>query len=92
MRIDAEVRGQLTRRCEVLLPHLNELQQRLALAAEARLLGHGGIRAVADVARVSATTVRKGVGELESGEEPLPVARARGAGGDASAAMSKIRS
>jgi hypothetical protein len=67
MRIDAEVRGQLTRRFEVLLPHLNELQQRLALDAEARLLGHGGIRAVADVAGVSATTVRKGVGELESG-------------------------
>src|SRR5918999_4388317 len=81
MRIDAEVRGQLARRCEVLLPHLNERQQRLALASEARLLGHGGIRAVAEATGASATTVRKGVIELESGEDSLPVGRARRAGG-----------
>ena len=68
-------------RFEVLLPHLNERQQRLALATEARLLGHGGVRAVAEASGVSATTVRKGVAELESGEDPLPVGRARRAGG-----------
>jgi hypothetical protein len=39
-----------------LLPHLNERQQRLALAVEARLLGRGGVRAVAQVAGVSETT------------------------------------
>jgi transposase len=81
MGVDAEVRGQLARRFEVLLPHLNERQQRLALATEARLLGHGGIRAVADAANVSATTVRTGVAELEAGEEPLPAGRARRGGG-----------
>src|ERR671921_2675132 len=81
MGVDAEVRGQLARRFEVLLPHLNERQQRLALATEARLLGHGGIRAVADAANVSATTVRTGVAELEAGEEPLPAGQARRAGG-----------
>src|SRR5215204_3990879 len=97
MGVDAEVRGQLARRFEVLLPHLNERQQRLALATEARLLGHGGVRAVASSsatplrtvealtlaasATVSASTVRKGVAELEAGEEPLPVGRARRAGG-----------
>jgi len=81
MRVDAEVRGQLARRFEVLLPYLNERQQRLALATEARLLGHGGVRAVAEASGVSATTVRKGVAELESGEDPLPVGRARRAGG-----------
>ena len=81
MRNDAEVRDQLARRFGVLLPYLNERQQRLALATEARLLGHGGIRAVAEVSGVSATTVRKGVAELESGEDPLPVGRARRAGG-----------
>ena len=42
-----EVRDQLALRFEVLLPHLNERQRRLLLAAEARLLGHGGVRAVA---------------------------------------------
>ena len=47
MRIPMEVRGQLATRFAVLLPHLNERQQRLALAVEARLLGHGGVRAVA---------------------------------------------
>lgn len=41
------------------------------MGAEARILGHGGIRAVARAAQVSETTVRKGVDELEAGEEPL---------------------
>src|SRR4051794_15036731 len=81
MRIDAEVREQLALRFGVLLPHLNERQQRLALATEARLLGHGGIRAVAEASGVSATTVRQGVFELESGEDSLPVGRARRPGG-----------
>jgi hypothetical protein len=81
MSIPDEVRRQLAVRFEVLLPHLNERQQRLALAAEARLLGHGGVRAVARVAGVSETTVRSGVFELERGEDPLPVGRVRKAGG-----------
>jgi transposase len=81
MSISVEVRQQLVARFEVLLPHLNERQQRLALAAEARLLGHGGVRAVARVAGVSETTVRKGVFELERGEDPLPIGRVRKAGG-----------
>src|SRR5215212_9928120 len=81
MRVDDDVRGQLATRFEVLLPHLNERQQRMALACEARLLGHGGVAAVADAARVSPTTVRRGVGELDAGEEPLPAGRARRAGG-----------
>jgi hypothetical protein len=63
----------------VLLPH--ERQQRLALAVEARLLGHGGVRVVAQVAGVSETTVRKGVVELEAGQAPLPPGRVRRPGG-----------
>jgi transposase len=81
MRIPMEVRGQLATRFEVLLPHLNERQQRLALAVEARLLGHGGVRAVAQVAGVSETTVRKGMLELEAGEAPFPPGRVRRPGG-----------
>jgi Rhodopirellula transposase DDE domain len=81
MRIPMEVLGQLATRFEVLLPHLNERQQRLALAVEARLLGHGGVRAVAQVAGVSETTVRKGVVELEAGQVPLPPGRVRRPGG-----------
>src|SRR4029450_10817085 len=81
MRIPMEVLGQLATRFEVLLPHLNERQRRLALAVEARLLGHGGVRAVARVAGVSETTVRRGVFELEAGEGPCPPGRARRPGG-----------
>ena len=84
MPIDAAARAQLVTRFEVLLPHLNERQQRLAVGTEARLLGHGGVRAVADAAKVSASTVRRGVAELESGEDPSPVGRVRRAGGGAS--------
>src|SRR4051795_1815751 len=89
MGVDEWVRGQLATRFEVLLPHLNERQQRMALACEARLLGHGGVAAVADAARVSPTTVRRGVGALGGGEEPLPArstptgGRAGGGGGAA---------
>jgi hypothetical protein len=71
----------LRERFDVLLPHLNERQRRLALATEARLLGHGGVRTVALIAGVSETTVRRGVFELESGQAPLPEGRVRRAGG-----------
>ncbi|MGW2770632.1 ISAzo13-like element transposase-related protein, partial [Streptomyces sp. NPDC001275] len=81
MRIPTEVRDQLALRFGVLFPHLDERQQRLALATEARPLGHGGVRAVARTAGVSETTVRKGVFELEGGEDPLPAGRVRRCGG-----------
>jgi hypothetical protein len=81
MAISSDVRGQLALRLEVLSPHLNERQRRLLLGVEARLLGHGGVRAVAQVAGVSETTVRTGVFELEGGQDPFPDGRARRAGG-----------
>lgn len=64
----------------VLFPHLDERQRRLMMGAEARILGHGDIRAVARAAQVSETTVRKGVDELEAGEEPLGRVRRPGGG------------
>jgi transposase len=81
MAVSGVVSRDLASRFEVLLPHLNERQQRLALATEARVLGHGGVRAVARAAGVSEGTVRRGVGELEAGEDPLPDGRARRPGG-----------
>src|SRR4051794_41635572 len=81
MCVDEVVRGQLATRFEVLLPHLNERQRRLAVAVEARLLGHGGIRAAARVAGMSETTVRRGVAELEAGQDPFPDGRVRALGG-----------
>ncbi|WP_030941179.1 MULTISPECIES: ISAzo13 family transposase, partial [Streptomyces] len=80
MRISVEARTQLSMKFAVLFPHLDERQRRLMLGAEARLLGHGGIRAVAGAAGVSETTVRKGVFELEAGEAPLGRVRRPGGG------------
>src|SRR2546421_11464780 len=81
MRVDDAVRGQLAMRFGVLLPHLNERQRRLAVATEARLLGHGGVRAAARVAGMSETTVRRGMAELEEGGDRLPEGRVRAPGG-----------
>lgn len=80
MSVSDEVCGQLAVRFEVLFPHLDERQRRLLMGAEARILGHGSIRAVARAAQVSETTVRKGVDELEAGEEPLGRVRKPGGG------------
>lgn len=80
MRIPDETRAQLAVKFAVLLSHLDERQRRLLMAAEARGLGHGGVRAVAQAAAVSETTVRKGVFELEAGEEPLGRVRRPGGG------------
>jgi hypothetical protein len=65
MAIPEAIRGQLAVKFAVLFPHLDERQRRLLLGAEARSLGHGGIRAVARAAGVSETTVRKGVDEVK---------------------------
>jgi Rhodopirellula transposase DDE domain len=72
--------GMLAAKFGVILPHLDERQRRLALAAEARMLGHGGIRLVARAAGVSEVTVSLGVAELEAGEEPLGRVRRPGGG------------
>ena len=81
MAITEDALAQLGQRFAVLLPHLNERQRRLAVAAEARLLGHGGVRAVARAVGMSETTVRRGVAELEAGRDPLPDGRVRAPGG-----------
>lgn len=80
MRILDETRAQLAVKFAVLFPHLDERQRRLLMAAEARGLGRGGIRAVARAAAASETTVRKGVVELEAGEDPLGRVRRQGGG------------
>ncbi|MGW3045823.1 ISAzo13 family transposase, partial [Kitasatospora sp. NPDC001159] len=56
MRTSESIGDQLALKFVVLFPHLDERQRRLLMAAEARLLGHGGIRAVARAAGVSETT------------------------------------
>jgi transposase len=70
----------LAAKFEMIFPHLDERQRRLLMGAEARALGHGGIRLVARAAGVREATVSLGVGELDSGMEPLGRARRPGGG------------
>src|SRR5436189_5806259 len=70
----------LAAKFESILPHLDERQRRLLIGAEARVLGHGGIRLVARAAGVAEATVSLGVAELEAGAEPLSRARRTGGG------------
>ena len=80
MAIGAEVETAMTAKFASLFPHLDERQRRLAMGAEARVLGHGGIKLVARAAGASPTTVSKGVAELETGDEPLERTRRSGGG------------
>ena len=70
----------LAAKFEAIFPHLDERQRRLLMGAEARALGHGGIRLVARAAGVREATVSLGVDELDSGAEPLGRARRPGGG------------
>jgi len=79
MGVSEEMAGLLAAKFAAVFPHLDERQQRLVAGAEARSLGHGGIRAVGRAAGMAKVTVSRGVAELESGQEPL--GRARRAGG-----------
>jgi hypothetical protein len=95
----AAVVESLTRRYDAIKPHLTERQRRVWLGSEARELGSGGVRLVADAVRVSPDTVRRGRTELDD-PVPLPVGRSRGPGGgrkraeehnpDLSAALDKL--
>src|SRR5258708_28588054 len=75
-----ESRELLAAKFQALFPHLDERQRRLLMGAEARALGHGGIRAVARAAGVREATVSLGADELDSGAEPLGRARRPGGG------------
>jgi hypothetical protein len=61
-------------------PHLEERQRRLFAAAEAKAAGHGGIAAVARVARIAASAIGRGLKDLDA-PEALPQGRARRPGG-----------
>jgi hypothetical protein len=80
MGVAEDVEAALAAKLQVLLPHLDERQRRLLMGAEARSLGHGGIRLVARAAGVREGTVSAGVAELEAGGAPLGRVRRAGAG------------
>ena len=76
----AEMAGVLAAKFQAVFPHLDERQRRLLMGAEARSLGHGGIRLVARAAGVREATVSLGAAELDSGAEPLGRVRRPGGG------------
>jgi transposase len=78
--IGADVVESLRAKFSAVLPHLDERQQRLVMAGEARSLGHGGIAAVAGATGVSRSRISQGVAELEAGVPPLGRARRTGGG------------
>lgn len=80
MDVVASVRAKF----DSVLPHLDERQQRLVMAGEARSLGHGGIAAVANATGASRSRISQGVAELEAGVAPS--GRVRRAGGGRKAA------
>jgi hypothetical protein len=67
-------------RFRALAGELNERQRRLWAASEARAAGRGGIAATARATGISVPTIRKGMGELGSGER-LEAGRVRKRGG-----------
>jgi hypothetical protein len=64
----------------LVLPHLTERQRRLLLGGFARVLGHGGVTRVAELAGSTRPTVRRGMAELDSEPDPTGRVRAPGAG------------
>ena len=67
VRILKETLAVLDAKFAAMLPHLDERRRRLYLASEARALGHGGIAAVARLAKVSESTIVRGRAELAEG-------------------------
>src|SRR5258705_13098923 len=80
MGVVAEAMEILTAKFQAVFPHLDERQRRLLMDAEARALGHGGIRAVARAAGVREATVALGADELDAGGPPLGRTRKPGGG------------
>ena len=73
----------LARFCEVVLPHMNEVQRRVVAGGMSEMLGRGGKTAVAEASGMSRNTVIKAEAEVEAGISPSSRLRAPG-GGDKS--------
>jgi len=70
----------LAQKFAAILPHLNEKQRRLILAAEARSLGHGGISRVARASGISRATIQKALQEVNRPDTPPDRIRRVGGG------------
>lgn len=71
----------IKQRFEAVRDLLDERSRRLVAAAEASILGHGGIAAVAQATGVSRPVIREGLREMESKDVPTPGRIRRPGGG-----------
>ena len=78
---DDEVFKAMRARLADLLPQLNECDRRLAMAAEAKSWGRGGISAVQRATSASRSTIRRGLVELAEGQRKEDSGRIRAPGG-----------
>src|SRR5690242_6609655 len=78
--VRADVVESLRAKFAAVLPHLDERQQRLVLAGEARSLGHGGRGVVKKASGASRSRISQGVADLEAGQAPLGRVRREGGG------------
>jgi hypothetical protein len=69
----------LKEKLSIMMPHLNEKQRRLFLAAEAKALGWGGISMVAKASGISRVTIHKAIDEIE--DKTVEAERIRKPGG-----------
>jgi hypothetical protein len=79
--IDEGSLRKLQSRHAAILSRLDERQRRLFAAAEARAAGHGGIAAVSRVTRIAASTIGRGLKELDAPPAPTPDRVRRPGGG-----------
>ncbi|HKI21037.1 MAG TPA: ISAzo13 family transposase, partial [Isosphaeraceae bacterium] len=78
--IDEDSLQKLRKRNAAILPQLDERQRRLFAASEARAAGHGGIAAVSRMTHIAASTIGRGLKELDSPPVSMP-GRVRRPGG-----------
>jgi hypothetical protein len=71
--------SRLRQKYATVLPHLNERQRRLIAAADAQMLGYGGIARIARVSGLNRSTLHRGLKDLTA--PVLPVERVRHPGG-----------
>lgn len=71
---------QLASKLKTVLPHLNEKQRRLFLAAEAKAIGWGGISKVAQATGVSRVTIYKALEEIQMDSPVSEMVRMPGGG------------
>jgi transposase len=71
--------SRLLQKYATVLPHLNERQRRLVAAADAQMLGYGGIARVARASGLNRSTLHRGFKDLT--EPALPAERVRQVGG-----------